>query len=326
MTAPRETPTKATDLLTREEIRAFTEPSNAAGARAVLVTWAIIAAAFALLARFPHPLSFAAAVILLGGQQLALGVLMHEAAHGTLFRARAGNEVLADWLCARPVWADVARYRRHHLEHHKHAGTELDPDRTLALPSPVSRASLARKVARDLLGLSGLKRVAGLVLMDLELLGYTVAPDPKPLPRRRAIEHLRAGARNATGALLANLALFGVLAATGHAWVYGAWIAAYLTTYSLFLRVRSLAEHACTEPVRDPMRNTRTTRAGLFARLTVAPHAVNYHLEHHLLMTAPYFRLRALHRLLVDRGAIPAASLAPGYGAVLRLVTSPRAG
>ena len=190
---------------------------------------------------------------------------------------------------------------------------------------PITRASLARKLARDLLGVSGLRRVFGLALMDLELLAYTVALDLRWLPRRSLGAHLRAGARNVLPAVLTNLAMLGVLAATGHAWVYTAWVVAYLTTYGLFLRVRSMAEHACTERVRDPLRNTRTTRAGVLARMTVAPHAVNFHIEHHLLMTVPWFRLGALHRLLASRDALPSRGVAPGYGAVLRAVTAPPA-
>src|SRR5262249_61139989 len=94
----------------------------------------VIAGSFAAIAVWPPALAFAVAIIILAGRQLALAVLMHEAAHGTLFRARWANEHLADWLCARPVWSDTARYRRHHLGHHAHTGTERDPDLGLALP------------------------------------------------------------------------------------------------------------------------------------------------------------------------------------------------
>src|SRR5262249_4845634 len=170
------------------------------------------ALAFGALARFPHPVTFAIAVAVLGGRQLALGVLTHDAAHGSLFRTRWLNEVFADWACARPVWNDLARYRRHHLAHHAHTGTDLDPDLCLAAPFPVTRASLGRKLLRDALGVTGLKRILGLLAMDLEIVAYTVTPETRRLPRRPLREHLCAGARHIAGMLLTNAAILGALA------------------------------------------------------------------------------------------------------------------
>lgn len=309
--------TRAADVLGREEIRALTRSSDVAGACAVVGTWAMIAGTFVALARWPHPLVFVVAVVVLGGRQLALAVMMHEAAHGTLFRTRFLNEVVADVVCARPVGADVARYRKHHLGHHAHTGTERDPDLGLASAFPVTRASMARKLARDLSGISGLRRLLAMLAMDAELLSYSVGGDARRRPWRGLSAHLRALVRNGSGALLANLALLLALTLAGHPWLYLAWGVANLTTYGLFLRVRSIAEHACMERTADPMRNTRTTRANVLARLTVAPLNVSHHLEHHLLPTVPYFRLPALGRALAERGAMPSASTAPGYLAVL---------
>jgi fatty acid desaturase len=308
------------DLLTRDEIRAFTRPSNLGGAVAVAWTWLVIAATFVALAVWPHPAMFALAVVILGGRHLALAVMMHEAAHGTLFRTRWLNEVLCDWLCARPVWSDVARYRKHHLGHHAHTGTEKDPDLGLALPEPMTRASLARKIVRDLTGLAGLRRLAALVLMDLELLTYNVGGAVRWNQRGFGF-HARAFCRNTWKMLATNAALFAILALAGAGWLYLAWVVAWLTTFGLFLRIRMLAEHACVERGSDPLRNTRTTYANLLARATVAPLHVNYHLEHHLLPTTPWFRLPALNRLLAARGVLPERSVARGYLAVLRTVS-----
>jgi fatty acid desaturase len=311
---------KANDLHAPTEIREFTERSDLAGARAILVSWSMIAASFALLAWRPNALTFVVAVIVIGGRQLALAVLMHEAAHRTLFRTRFLNDVLTDWLCARPVWTDVARYREHHLAHHAHAGTDRDPDRSLVTPFPVTRGSLARKFLRDLLFVSGIKRAFGLLLMDSGRIVFAVSGDVTWLPRRSILAHLRSLVRNAGPALAMNLVLFGVLALAGHAWVYSAWIVAWFTTYGLFIRIRSMAEHACLEGGKDPLRNTRTTHASWFARLTVAPHEVAFHLEHHLLPTVPYFRLRALHHRI--REHLPESALAGSYVEVLRTVGS----
>ncbi len=309
----------AADLLSRDEIRALTQRSNAAGWYAVLSTWLVIAGCFAMLAVWP--LAFPLAVVILGGRQLALAVAMHEAAHGTLFRTRWLNERFADAVCARPVWSDAGRYRRHHLQHHAHTGTERDPDLGLAPVEPMPRASLARKIARDLLGATGAKRVVGLLLIDAGLIGYDVGGGSLEKRERGSIGHHAVRlVRHFGPTLVANVALYAVLAAAGIGWTYLAWAVAYLTTFSLFVRIRSLAEHACMERTADPLRNTRTTRASWLARATVAPLHVNYHLEHHLVPTVPWQQLPALATKL--EGALPAASRANDYVAVLRAVST----
>lgn len=317
-------PRRAPDLLSPEEIRELTRASDLAGAIAVLSTWSIIAGAFALVAWRPHPLTIAIALVVLGGRHMALGVLVHESAHRSLFASRRLGAWVGTWLCAAPSGNHVELYRAHHLAHHAHAGTPRDPDRSLIDPFPVTRASMARKLLRDLTGLTGLRRVVAVVLMDLGVLRYTAAASTERIDQRgrTATDVLRCAVTNLGPTLLANAVLLGILVALGHAELYLLWVASYLTTYSLFLRIRSIAEHACTEEGDDPFLNTRTTRANWLARLTVAPHGVNHHLEHHLLMTVPYFRLGRLHRLLRERGAFEHAELCPGYGAVLAKAAS----
>ncbi len=314
--------TSARDVFTREEIKELTRTSNAHGAWAIAWTWGTTAAIFAAMARFPHPAVITAGIVLLGGRQLALAVLMHEAAHGTLFRSRRLNDVVTDVLCARVVGTDVARYRRHHLAHHAHTGTERDPDLGLAWAEPVTRLSLARKILRDLLFVAGLRRLLGLLLIDAELLEYNVGGDAKAASRRGIVHHSRAFATNAAGAIAANALLFAALAATGHAWLYATWAVAWLTTYGVFLRVRSIAEHACMDRSRDPFRNTRSTRAGWLARATVSPLHVGHHLEHHLLPTVPWQSLPRMGGMLIERGAFPDRSRASGYLAVLRAAST----
>lgn len=315
---------KLSDLFNREEIALLTERSDWAGARAVLFTWGVTALSLALLAWQPHPLVWLAVLVVLGGRQLSLAILMHDAAHGTLFKRRWLNEVVGDYLCGSPVGVDLQRYKRHHLVHHSKTGTDEDTDRSLSAPFPTTRRSLARKFLRDLSGLSGLKREYGLLLMNLGLLRWTVASDVQWLPQegRRWHDYLRDGARNMWKYLAVHAVLLGALAAAGHAWLYLAWLGAYFSTYPLFMRIRAIAEHACTEPGTDMLRNTRSTRAGLLARATVAPLRVNYHIEHHLMPAVPYHRLPAMHAMLRQRGAVPPP---PGYLDVLRLVSHPAA-
>ena len=58
-------------------------------------------------------------------------------------------------------------------------------------------------------------------------------------------------------------------------------------------------------------------------RLLFAPASVNYHLEHHLLMTVPHYRLPRLHAILRERGLLEGALLTEGgYREVLQRATA----
>lgn len=318
---PAETRRRLHTLFSREEIAQLTARSDLRGAWALLSTWAIIAGAFAMLALWPHPLTFVLALIVIAGRQLCLAVLEHEGAHGTLFKTRWANDVLTDWLCARPIWQNLHKYRAHHFVHHTRTGTEADPDLSLHSGYPTTTRSLARKLMRDVLGITGLKLLFGLLLMDAGVIRWTVSNDIQRLPTagRRWYQYAGTALRNMAPMLLANGVLLAVLAATGHAWLYGVWVLAYVTPFPLFVRIRSIAEHGCLERVPDMFRNTRTTSAGWIARMTYAPLRVNYHLEHHLMASVPYYRLPQMHRLLQARNAAPAV---PSYLDVLRQASS----
>ncbi|MFT3923352.1 MAG: fatty acid desaturase family protein [Myxococcales bacterium] len=324
---PADTRRKISELLSREEIRALNERSDVMGFAAVGFTWAVIACTLAALvwAR-GQPLwlevpVFVLGFVVLGGRHLGLAILHHEAAHKSLFKTPWLNDFVGDWLCARPIWNDVRKYRGHHFIHHRRTNQEDDTDLSLVAPFPTTRSSLLRKFARDLLGLTGLKYLLGRVLMDAELVKWTVANDVVWLPRdgRAWWSYPLRFVRNASGMLLTNALLLVLCWFCGEVWLYGIWVLSYLTPFPLFLRIRSLAEHACTARSTDMFLNTRTTRAGLLARATVAPIRVNYHVEHHVLPSVPYFRLPRLHQLLRERGAV---STPPSYWEVLRQVSS----
>ncbi len=312
---------KIKDVFSPQEIEQLTRRSNAAGVFALLRNWGLSGVYFAALIHWPHPLTWLLVVTLLGGQQLCCAIMTHEAAHRSLFRQRWLNQYVVDWLCARPVWLDVGRYRAHHMRHHAHTGSDKDPDLTLVDMYPASSASMRRKLVRDVLGVTGLKRMLGLFLMDIGAMQYTVAGDViwRPATQRGPRVYLINGLRNLGPMLLSNLALLAVLWWAGAAWAYLAWVLAYVTSFSLFLRIRSLAEHACMPGGTNMFDNTRTTRAGWLARLCVAPLNVNFHREHHLMASVPYFRLPKVHRMLRERGY---SSAPPSYWDVMKIASA----
>lgn len=298
------------EALSKEDIRELLVMRDWRSWLSVALNWATVAAAFALVARWPNPLTVIVALFVIGARQLGFAVLMHEAAHRSLFASRRVNDVVGNWLCAYPVWSDTKPYRPYHLQHHAKNWTDEDPDLGLAQPFPITGDSFTRKVWRDLSGQTGWKRLKATVRRDLGL------------SRGRVKRNFDAGLDAFHGVLITNAVLLGLLTLAGHPALYLLWVGAWLTTYSLVMRIRSIAEHAMIPDPGDEMNNTRTTVARWWERLLIAPNCVNFHLEHHLLPTVPHYNLRRMHRMLRERGALARACVAEGYPAVLRLAAS----
>jgi fatty acid desaturase len=279
---------KASDFLSNAELRFFTARSDLRGAWIVACNWLSIAAIFAAVAIWTNPLTIVLAILLLGGRQMGLAVLMHEAGHKTLFRSQVLNETVGQWLCAYPVLGDCDAYGASHREHHRTAGTHDDPDLPNYRNYPVSRDSFLRKVKRDVTGQTGIKLLVGLVGSR----GRSIM-----MREGEKTDAVRQG-------LLVNLALFAVLLLCGVPELYLLWLVAYLTAYPLIARIRQVAEHANVPDLYDldPRLNTRTTIPRWFERPFLCPNGVNYHVEHHLLASVPCHKLKALHDRLWARG------------------------
>jgi fatty acid desaturase len=95
------------------------------------------------------------------------------------------------------------------------------------------------------------------------------------------------------------------------------WVLPLITYHMAITRLRNIAEHAVVLDNDDPYRNARTTLASPLARLFLAPYWVNYHVEHHLLMHVPCYRLRAMHKALLAAGYGDKMEIAPNYLTVL---------
>jgi fatty acid desaturase len=306
-----------------KEVLPFTKKSNIQGALLVLGNWLLIAFAFSLPVLLPYWPSYIISVLLLANRQLGIAILMHDAAHYMLFENKQLNLWIGRFFCGAPVLADLDAYRTYHLKHHKDAGTTNDPDYPNYKSYPVTRTSLVRKVLRDLCGITAIKTLYAIVLMNAGILKYDMVFKQKEATKRVSILLM---AKNLIKGLLlpilSNLLLFTFLWSLGFAHLFFLWIIAYFTVYQLFLRIRNAAEHAGVPDLldRNPLQHARTTKAAWWERLTVAPNYVNYHLEHHLRPNVPCYQLPAFHAYLQQQGVYKEVKIADGYADVVRML------
>jgi len=292
------------DVFAAEDWRAITTLSRWRGIWLVLHGWMIVAlAAFGGAAAWDYHwlagiLVTPLALAILGGRQLGLSILMHDGAHGLLHPNRKTNNWLGQWPTGAATGSDLFAYRTYHLTHHKFTQQPEDPDLSLSAPFPTSRDSLRRKFIRDLTGQTFYKQRRAQFAAALRGAGTTA---------------------QTVGRFLVLQAILLTISLLVWGWTpFLLWLAALATTFQLFLRIRNIAEHACTPTGSgDPFTHARTTYAGLIARATVAPYWVNYHSEHHLFMGVPCYNLAATHRLLGTGGYHPKMTVSPNYRDVL---------
>lgn len=283
------------------------------GIAALAADWGLIAAAFACAILWPSPLAWVACAIVIARTQLALAVMMHESAHGLLLPSQTINDALGQAFAAGPLCMSLKTYRAGHLQHHR---TPMRFDDPVALvfginDYPITRRRLILRLLGDLLGIGNLLTARKFMRGDFR----GIVPVTPKSNRYKAWE--------LATMLGTNGLILGVLALCGHAWLYlGLWTLPSLTLLPFFGRIRAIMEHAGLPECTDQSRNARTIVRPSWQTFLFGPHAIHYHIEHHLFVRMPFYRLGKLHRQMAAEGLLPAANLYAGYGGVLRDVSS----
>ena len=279
-------------------------------ARTLLVTYAMLAAAFALALGTGSALGYAVGFALVVAVQTRLAMFMHEGAHWLVDADKTVNDRLANWLAAFPIGMTVERYRASHLQHHARLGTADDPDFTALCLPPVEQG-VGASVLACLTGWRHVKLVQK----------YLGERDAEAGPSRAP-----SSASSVIGRIGSQGLLFGIGVLAGQWWAYFVlWLLPLATFGVLINEVRSVVEYTPLLPrgadgASMPLTPiTRTVRAGWFARNWFAPLHFHYHHEHHLHPGVPFSRLPELHQHLVATGyyATRPELLCDGYGPIL---------
>jgi fatty acid desaturase len=277
-------------------LRELARPRPGAWLLAAAVDWSVVAATFALVAWIDHPVGYLLALVPLGSRQQALGALFHDASHRLLLRHRLGNDLLGNLLSAWPLGLTLGGYRRYHFAHHRHLGTDADPEIThrRSLPQwdlPAAPHRTAAHFALDLLG-GGLPHLAAAG-------GLTRPTSP----------------REAVGLVAFWIVVLLVALKLHLLWIPLLWVASIATVFWSGVRLRIWTEHLGTTDTH------RISVPGWLGHL-IMPHSIGHHWEHHHWPSVPFSNLPRLRAALPpgEGGAPPVLDLFTLLGAFLRSV------
>lgn len=300
---------RAIEYIPKAELRRLAKRSDLWGAWVVLHAWGVIGMSITAFIMFPNPWVFAAAFMIIGSRQHGLSILAHDSAHGVLFENKALNEWVGMYLLAAPYGGDMLAYRHYHLKHHKYAQSENDPDLPLSAKFPTTKSSLFRKFLRD---------VTGLTFLRVQYAKFQMSRRGKRMPGTDAFD-----SNSRLPFLIANGIIFGLFILIGHPWLYlTLWLLPLWTWFWACLRLRNIAEHGMTTTDDNPLTHARTTHANVIERILFAPYWVNYHVEHHAYMFVPCYRLKALHKAMIQAGHGPEMEIQKDYGVILKLASA----
>ncbi len=250
---------------------------------------------------------FPLAIVMIAGRQHSLLIFMHEAAHRSLSRKLWLNDLLGNLLCAWPMFLDVTAFRYVHLQHHRHEGSEGDPDfefrsgEDWQFPRPFSK--IVGSLARDFTGLS-----IGGAIGQVKYYGQAPAETRTWLRVTKLCYYACAAA---------------LLIGSGAHWAALLfWLLPILTVLKGLIRIREIAEHYGL-PARNELDRTRTTSTNWLGRMLISPANIHFHLEHHLFPGVPWHSLPKLRELLMkDERYARESAHSPSFLAALRECSS----
>lgn len=291
------------------------ELSRVSAARSILViglNWGVIAVAAWAAVSLGTWWAYLLAIVVIATRQQALGVLVHDGAHYLLFRNHTVNDIVSDVFLAFPIAMSTTLYRKTHFLHHRFTNTEQDPDLIFEEKDPAwwdwpkTRLGCALLQLKALVGLNPPGAVK--ILKQWNPLLNLFSPITAAFPLRARI------------LFVASSIVFYALIIHFHLIVPAIllWVVPSVTLVNFLNHWRAVSEHIATQNTHE-LNSTRTVVATWLEKLTVAPHGINYHLEHHLYPSVPGPNLKHLHKALMeDEEYREKAIVSPSYWGLLK--------
>jgi fatty acid desaturase len=260
------------------------------------------------------------ALFIIAARQQACFVLAHDAAHYRMFKARWLNDLIGRVVAA-PVGISMCTYRVIHRLHHNHLYEARDPDTPIAAGYPRGRMYLFKKLVRDFTGLTAPKTYA--YFFGAPAINDDAEASNRPLDDTSPA--LRQAARQDRWTVAAfHVAAPVVAYSTGYLVEYLVlWILPLVSILQAILRFRAILEHGAVSDISSPLTAARTNIVPWWLSWYLFPHRVNYHVEHHLYPSVPFYNLPACHAAMKEHGLLEGAEVRSVFETMAMVVAEP---
>ena len=309
-----------------DDVQKLSKVSAFQTTRELAYHWSIVAISCWAAIASGHWAVYVLAMFIVATRQHAIGILVHDACHHRLFPSRKWNDILADLFAAFPVGISTSLYRKWHFPHHRHVNGEGDPEWIGAQGPddmwtfPKTKRQLLTIFLRDLVGFSLIQMSGMMKFWSPWSKLFLPSSDPASIPLE---EKVRFVAFNALG--LGLIVYFGLFVD-----YLILWLVPNLTLVNIFFKYRAYSDHKAV-PDTNELNESRTVIPTPIERFVFSPCHVNYHIEHHLFPSVPFYNLPKLHDLLMqDETYRTHAHITHGYlngksGLLYELTTPPEA-
>lgn len=207
-----------------------------------------------------------------------LAHFIHEASHFNLAPSKGLNDLLANVFIGALFGQDMRAYRPVHFDHHRHLGTDLDPEHVYHLAS-------------------GWRFLIETPLIVVWKVVFRQINDPKVVSRRKATESspilmLLVG-------LIINATILYSFLSQGLWQLALSWAFGMLVCFPIMSVIRQVTEHKVTDIDAACLATTRIFSPGWFAAVFGSA-GFNRHLLHHWEPHVSYTRLAELENYLLD--------------------------
>jgi fatty acid desaturase len=274
-------------MLTSKELLEFSTLRPSVYWGVMTADWTFIAITIVLAHLYWTPIFVGIAILLVAGKQHALVGLLHDGAHFRVCKSKKWNDWICNAMVAYPIGAQVQLYRKNHLLHHQYTGDERDPDWIRKKDNrswhfPMTKINLLKVFSQYLLGLGVLEMfIAVRVLSGLNTEYFKKSP---------------------VGFCIQATYYFVTLAVITyfHWWLEFAtlWLVPYFLVFPIFNRLRTIAEHFGVENQHALNQTRNVVKPRFWEKYFISPHSLNFHLDHHLYPSVPFYNLKDLHQIL----------------------------